>query len=220
MNKAVIFDVDGTLYDQRRLRRQMVLDLLKWGIGHPQRIKDLLIIRNFRRQRELFSWQPVVNIAHNQYLMVAKTSGVSPEKVRLVIHEWMSDKPLTYLPDCRFNGTRRFFDFLRTHRVTIGIFSDFPAEKKLAALELAADCIICATDPDVDRLKPDPKGLSVIARKLNLSITDCLFIGDKDEKDGECARRVGMPYIIMGSKKKDFYQSAELFDTVRKRLDI
>jgi len=63
--------------------------------------------------------------------------------------------------------------------------------------------MVSATDADVDWLKPDPKGLIIPASKLKTPVKECLFIGDRDDMDGECARRAGMPYLILNPRRKN-----------------
>ena len=41
-------------------------------------------------------------------------------------------------------------------------------------------------------MKPDPKGLINIIRANNLTVDNCLFIGDRLEKDGYCAEKCGI----------------------------
>src|SRR3546814_7573830 len=120
------------------------------------------------------------------------------------ISDWSSDvcssdlhaHPLAYLPACRFDGLDRLFDGLRGSGRPIAILSDYPGEAKLRALGLTADLHVSAVDPDVDRLKPHPKGLLRVVERLGLRTDECLFIGDRAERDGECARRAGMPYLL------------------------
>lgn len=45
-----------------------------------------------------------------------------------------------------------------------------------------------------------PDGLNYITKKLKVSPEDCLFIGDRQEMDGECAIRANMPYLIIEKK--------------------
>jgi len=87
--------------------------------------------------------------------------------------------------------------------IPIGVFSDYPALGKLRALGLTAQVIVSATSAEVNRLKPDPTGLLLAAGKLGLPAPECLFIGDQEAKDGECARRAGMPYLILASRDKN-----------------
>ena len=44
-------------------------------------------------------------------------------------------------------------------------------------MTLEVNAMVSATDADVDRLKPNPKGLIVAALKLNTPVYECLFIG-------------------------------------------
>ena len=47
-----VFDVDGTLYYQNKLRLIMGKRLLMYYLLHPLKFKDLIIIKNFRSLRE------------------------------------------------------------------------------------------------------------------------------------------------------------------------
>jgi len=211
--KAVIFDVDGTLYDQRKLRFRMLSDMFAALLCQPRNLYDFKIIWDFRKIREKNRFLSETGIKDSQYLWGARVSGVPVERVKTVVKKWMFEKPLRHLPACRFEGTAELFDYLKKNKIRIGIFSDYPVIRKLDALSLAADEVVCALDENVDRLKPDPKGLVVVAEKLGVSVCNCLFIGDRDDKDGECARRAGMPFMIL-DRKQNFYRSRKTYDRI------
>ncbi len=211
--KAVIFDVDGTLYDQRKLRLRMLSDMFAALLRHPRNLYDFKIIRDFRKVRKKNIFLSEAKIKERQYLWGASVSGVPVERVKTVVRKWMFEKPLRHLSACRFEGTAELFNYLKTNKIRIGIFSDYPVIRKLEALRLTADEVVCALDEDVDRLKPDPKGLYVAAEKLGVSVRDCLFIGDRDDKDGECARRAGMSFMIL-DRKQNFYRSRKTYDRI------
>ncbi len=195
--KVVIFDVDGTLYDQRKLRKYMLMALLKYYIVNPLCLKELKILIDFRNEREKQAFKTVNNLENAQYIWGAQASGVSPEMVRDVVKKWIFRIPLKYISYCCYLGVLEFFENLCKRGITTAIFSDYPAEEKMSALGLSPSYIVCSTDKNVDRFKPDPRGLFVITEKLGVSIENCLFIGDRDERDGECARKAGMPYLIL-----------------------
>lgn len=195
--KAVIFDVDGTLYDQRRLRIRMVFDMLLAVLRDPRALREIRVVRDFRRARELHADDTGGGIADRQYEWGASISGTSPEQVHDIVRKWMADRPLSFLPACRFAWAPQLFAHLRARGIRIGVFSDYPAAEKLRALDLSADVVVSAVDPDVDRLKPDPRGLRIASERLEADMSDCLFVGDRDDKDGECARRAGMAYHIL-----------------------
>lgn len=198
--KAVIFDLDGTLYDQPKLRKRMLIEMFRRCIGNPSSIRDAMIVSHFRKAREDHSASMEPGIERLQFEWGAQRAKVSTERVQRVVMDWIFDRPLKYMADCRFAGVGELFFALKEAGMRIGIFSDYPARDKMDALGLQADVLVSATDPDVDRLKPDPRGLLVAASRLGVAIRECILIGDRNDKDGESARLVGMQYLI---KKKD-----------------
>lgn len=211
--KAVIFDVDGTLYDQRKLRLRILSDMVAGAIRNPFTVYDFKIIWDFRRARERNQFSRETNIAEKQYSWGAACSHVSETRVRQVVRKWMYERPLRYLPACRYKGVRALFQDLSKRKVRTGIFSDYPAEEKMEALGLQADAVVCALDRDVDRLKPDPRGLQVTADRLGIPISDCLFIGDREDKDGECARRAGMRFFLV-ERDSNYHPSSDLYKEI------
>lgn len=199
--QAVIFDVDGTLYNQQKLRFLILIELLKYYLIHPQEITDLKILRNFRRERERHALDLVLDLENAQYEWAATASGVPVEKVRDVVHRWMFTRPLKYLPTCQYLEVIALFDFLSNCGIKTGIFSDYPARDKIDALGLSPSCIVSSTDKAVGRLKPSPRGLFTVSEALNVSPKSCLFIGDRNDRDGECARRAQMHYLILKQGK-------------------
>ncbi|MGI4737391.1 MAG: HAD family hydrolase [Janthinobacterium lividum] len=210
--KAVIFDVDGTLYAQSKLRRRMLYDLLGYYALRPWRLQEMLLLRRFRAEREKRAGHVGPGLESAQYAWCADNSRFSTEQVRTVVNHWMFRHPNQYLGNCVYPGTQSFFDALRRQGIKIGIYSDYPAHDKLAAMGLQADVAVSSIDPEIDRLKPNPQGLLYLAEALSLSPADCLFIGDRPELDGACAEQAGMPCLIVNHQPFDqfaFYHDLE-----------
>ena len=208
--KAVIFDVDGTLYEQKKLRRRVLFDLLTYYIVRPWRLSELRILQSFRAEREHRAGTLSPDLEAEQYTWTA-TQNTTPGKIRRVVEHWMLHHPNQYLARAMYPGTAFLFAALRGRGIRIGIYSDYPAAAKVAALGLEADIIVNSTDAAVSALKPAPHGLFYIANELGLSPRQCLFIGDRQELDGLCAERAGMPCLILPSPAlKDFTFYAEL----------
>lgn len=199
--KLVIFDVDGTLYNQKVLRKRMLGDLLRYYALRPLKFRELLILKSFREERELLADKKVESIERAQYEICAEKTGASVDKIRSIIDHWMFEYPLRYLGDCVFPGVHEFFQLLKKYQIHTAIYSDYEADGKMVAMGLEADKIICSTDEEINRLKPDPKGLLFLADYFKVSPEHCLFIGDRDERDGEAARNAGMPYQIIDTTK-------------------
>ncbi|MDJ0796359.1 MAG: HAD family hydrolase [Calothrix sp. MO_167.B12] len=195
--KAVIFDVDGTLYNLKKMYGIVALEIARYYLQHPQKIREIKIITTFMEEREKHALDVVDDVENAQYEWAAKKSQTSPEKVRKIVEKWIFKIPLQHMYDCRRLEVLELFKNLIINGIPTGVFSDYPAEAKLAKLGLSPDCIVSATDKNVGRLKPDPKGLFIAAEILGVAVEDCLLIGDRNDKDGECARRAGMPYLIL-----------------------
>ena len=75
------------------------------------------------------------------------------------------------------------------------MYSDYPVEKKLQALGLQPTHAYWSGEPIVDCLKPDVRGLNNIIAELGLDRAEILYVGDRDDRDGECARRAGVAYL-------------------------
>lgn len=221
--RAVIFDMDGTLYYQLPLRLRMAGKLAAYYLRHPSRYRELLAIKTFREIRE--GWtendhnagtkHPAMpgnddaakqnaSLDWRQYCLTAETlsGGVTPEWVKQTVEHWMYQVPLELLPLCQDQQLAKLIRMLRKHRTTVIIYSDYPAIEKARALHIEADYIFSALDADIMCLKPDPKGLSHILSITGLSPEQALMVGDRYEKDGMAARNAGMDWLILPSDPK------------------
>ena len=196
--KAVIFDVDGTLYAQAPLRRLMLRDLLGYYVRRPWRLPELWLLQRFRAEREKRFGYAGGNLAEAQYAWCVARSFYSTEAAQRVVEQWLLQHPNQYLARCRYAGIRTLFRALRARGIRIGVYSDYPALAKLAALDLQADVVVSSTDAHIDRLKPDPAGLLYAAQVLQVQPAQCLFVGDRPELDGACARHARMPFLLVG----------------------
>lgn len=225
VTQALIFDVDGTLYDQGMLRRKMFFELLFHLAKKRRFVRDITVLYTFRKKREILSQNNngIGCLEYRQYAGVAYELGIGIEEVQRIVSAWIFEKPLNYLAACIYPGVKDLFPLLIKNKIKIGIFSDYPCHAKLEALGLYADAMVCATEKKVDRFKPDPKGLLFTAEKLGVPAMNCFFIGDRDDKDGECARRAGMPYLILSRYSvpaADWYRETVLqLSTMNGKID-
>lgn len=202
--KGAIFDVDGTLYDQRKLRIMMLTELCRHVLLNKNALLEIKVLSRFRKLREVLAEEEENNVSSRQLNMVADTLSISPERVADIVERWIYKKPLKYMQACRFEMVDDFFDALRKQGIKIGIFSDYPIEEKLASLRLSADAVCYSLETGIDRLKPQTAGLETIVKRLSLGKSECVLIGDRDSRDGVCARRFGMPFALC--RGRDFYK--------------
>jgi len=72
-----------------------------------------------------------------------------------------------------------------------------PARRKLAALGAAAlfDAVVASGEPGAPgALKPSPEGYLAAATLHGVAPAECHVIGDREDADGEAARRAGMAF--------------------------
>ena len=204
----VVFDVDGTLYDQRRLRFAMLRRLLA-ATWQTRSLDTLQTLRTFRQVREALGDQPGADFMTLQYARTASRHHKTEDEVRALATDWLEQRPLPLLAGCRYPHLDTLFAGLRAAGKQIAVFSDYPARDKLAALGLQAQTIVCATDAGIARLKPDPCGLLAILRQTGVPAARALMIGDRFDRDAAAASRAGMRALIRAR------QAHPQFDTFR-----
>lgn len=199
--RAVIFDLDGTLYFQTKLRMMMACRLGGYYCTHFWRLKELLAIRRFRKVRERWDELAVgeteLQLDEAQYSYVGRVMKMPPERVRTAVEKWMYEKPLTILPECRDEALVDLINAIHAKGISVMIYSDYPVADKLRALDIKADKLYSALDESIMSLKPDPKGLRVIMEENHYQPSEIIMIGDRMSKDGQAAVNAGADYIIL-----------------------
>ena len=191
-----VFDVDGTLYYQNKLRLIMGKRLLMYYLFHPLKFKDLIIIKNFRSLREN------AKDTNGLFDITAKKCNVSVSRVNEVIKKWIYENPIDALTASKDDTLLAIIDKLKANGKTVAIWSDYEADDKLKALQLSTDYVYTAEQERVGELKPSPKGLNLIMSDLNVPKDKTIMIGDRMVKDGEAAKKAGCNYLILSKSKK------------------
>ena len=192
---ALIFDLDGTLYRQLPVRACMFLRLVSYYALRPTRIRELFLLRKYRQLREKRFSDEREDFGRLQLEEAARLCGLSPDEAQDVITSWMIHKPLKLIHIFR---RRRLIDAIKAFQKSgtmIIVYSDYPVREKLCALDLQPDYSYWSGDDVIRCMKPDSSGLSRVIAMLGLEGKNILYIGDRDDKDGECARRAGIAYM-------------------------
>jgi FMN phosphatase YigB (HAD superfamily) len=197
MLKAVIVDVDGTLYALDRVRRQMAGRLMRFAAFHPFRgWKTIRALKAFREAQERMR---SLGTAWGQVEKAATMCDYPGEFVRACAARWMDREPLPWVAEARYPGVAEFFAWAKRRALPVGVVSDYDPREKLRALGLDADVAVWAQQEEVGAFKPDPRGLIVAARRLGVAPAEAVYIGDREEVDGAAASAAGMPVLILGA---------------------
>jgi HAD superfamily hydrolase (TIGR01509 family) len=211
--KAIIWDVDGTLYRQAPLRAAV---LREFTLGHLWRpwtgASQAGILRAHRRALEQMRTGPepgsYTSAAHLDLTCRLSKRGLAD--VQDCVRRWFDELPLRLLSACIRPGLAETLRALQKQGIRQAVFSDYPAQRKLEALGVADlfDVVCAAGDDDIRTLKPHPRGLEVALRRLRLdNPSDALYVGDRHSVDAIAAGRAGMRSLIFGKES----HAGELF---------
>ncbi len=204
--KAIVFDVDGTLYRQDPVRRAMLGRLLKAHLGRPLTgLRTLRWLRAYRSAQERLRGEPPESgdLAARQLRLACQWTGADPADLRRCVRRWMEQEPLALLRPSLREGLPTLLAVARRRGLRVAACSDYPAAEKLTAMGIAGlfDVVVTAQDPDVQRFKPDPRMLEVALGRLGVAKEEALYVGDRPEVDAEAAHRAGMACAIVGPRR-------------------
>jgi FMN phosphatase YigB (HAD superfamily) len=205
--KALVFDLDGTLYRQSPVRRAM---LIKMALGHVVRpfagLETMKIIAAYRRAQETLRERGGVHpdLSTAQLNEAAKQVGKPVEKVASTVRKWMEEAPLTLLRPVVRSGVIDLLNWARGKGIQLAVASDYPPSEKLVAMDLhdLFDVAVAAQDPEVGVFKPDPRLLLHACSRLGVEPGDSLYIGDRFEVDGVAAKAAGMRFALITSTEE------------------
>jgi len=192
--RAWLVDLDGTLYHAAPVKLAMAAELALAGL------RAAPLLRRFRLEHELVRTRGDESAGDpfaRQITGAARALGVDPATLRGVVEEWMIARPGKWLRLARRRGLFAELARFRAAGGRTALVSDYPARAKLEALGVAAlfEVVVAAGEPGgPSSLKPAPEGMLAAASRLRVTPADCLVIGDRDDADGEAARRAGMAF--------------------------
>jgi HAD superfamily hydrolase (TIGR01549 family) len=203
--RAVVYDVDGTLYPLWPMRFYLIRELA-WRFAHsPIRLlREVRVLQIYRSMLDKMRGRTAENsdASDPQLHAAARKLGMDPAGIHDTVHEWVAQRPLRFLPRIANTDLLETIHMLHRRRTPQGVYSDYPPDSKLAALGLAGcfQAVIWSGQRGVGEFKPSPRGFAEIARLLEVEPSDVVFVGDRDSRDGRGARSVGMQFLHI----KDF----------------
>ncbi len=198
----IIFDMDGTLYFQRGMQLRMAFRLISHVFSSKGGLKDLRMILKYRKLRE--HWDSSASVDEGRlYSKVADDMGINASRVRDVIREWMFEKPMDVVGECRDEALIEVIRRLISDGKRVCIYSDYPTEDKCRAVGLMDDIpqYYCGKD-EIKTLKPNPSALFYIMNAYpDIHVSRAVMVGDRADRDKACADNAGMDSIILGRFK-------------------
>jgi FMN phosphatase YigB (HAD superfamily) len=193
--KLIIFDLDGTLYNQRSLRLRVMFNLIFRLLTFRINRSELKILSCFRKQRESHKGFSSPDLENIQYQWCEEPTGKKATEIQRVIEKYMYEQPLKFIGKSIYPGVQQFMELLHKRGFHTAIYSDFPADKKLIALGITVDAVVSSTDQNISQLKPGNKAIEALCRQFNCLPGETLLIGDREDTDGESARMCGINFL-------------------------
>jgi len=198
--EAVIYDVDGTMYHLKRMRRLMARQLMVAFLRSPVRTwRDVRVIGAYRKAQELLRGGGEVDFSGGdpQLAVAARQLGRPVEAIQPRIDEWIHRRPLRILPRCRRPVVLETIRRLHEAGVKQGVYSDYPAGAKLEVLGVAdcIDAVVWSAQAQVGQYKPSPRGFLRAAELLGAAPEAAVYVGDREDADGAGARAAGMQFL-------------------------
>ncbi len=205
--RAVLWDLDGTLYRQPPLRRRMLLELGKAALRQSPAasVRMMRWLRCYRKVRESLRdlGYAESSLDRVQFDLPAQQLRTKVEPFEALVRYWMLQHPLPYLRAARYPGAAEVLGRLKDKGIRLGVFSDYPVREKLKALELDGffDVQMAATDPAINAFKPHARGFLAGCKALGCEPADVVYVGDRSDVDGEGAKAAGMRCVIVNSEQ-------------------
>lgn len=219
---AVSFDLDGTLYSTRGLRRRVVGEAARQSLGRGSAapFADLGTLRRaYRRAEAARRRGGRLDDDRTDDRADDRTDDRADDRA----DGWAASKAERLAAEGRLllpvlrrigpaPGVLPLLEVLRRRVGRVVVVSDYQAEAKLEALGLGGRFDRAYAAEEVGRLKPDPAVFRRALADLRIPPEALLHLGDRPETDGAAAAAAGCRALIRG---RDF----ESFARLRAALD-
>jgi putative hydrolase of the HAD superfamily len=205
--ETLIFDVDGTLYKQTPVRCKVLWRLLRAHLDRPKdAVLTLRSLKAYRRAQESLRTAPPesMDIGSAQLSLASHSTGIETGTVLSNVARWMESEPLELLAGSLREGLLDFLQTAKDRGILLAVFSDYSPDAKLEAMHLKKyfDVVVSAQDPEVQRFKPDSRGLEITLRRLGVASDKAVYIGDRADIDIPTATKAGMACVLIGRRRK------------------
>ncbi len=199
--KGVIFDFDGTLYDTGKLGFNMVLENPRhmFTMRADRKINNMMIGKDFQTKENFIlefgkRWEKITKKPAKNCLSWY-TTVYFPAMIKALKKKYNARPKVAEL-----------FNYLYKNNIPFAIFSDYPyIQERLEAIGLTKEEIAepagCYCSTDFGCYKPVTRPFLHIAGDMKIAPDKILVVGDRDDTDGEGARRSGMQFVQIKTKK-------------------
>lgn len=189
---AVVFDLDGTVYDNKGLP----FHLIKCNLTRLLTLQSERWARKAIKNIDFGTPEAVYKALFERMAAICRSKNV--EKYERWFHgtyipQMTAIMALYYEPRPLF---RELVEALHAQDIKVFVYSDYEAvAEKLTALQLDVKLFDGLLDAaQTGGLKPCKEAFGRMLETFGCNAATTLMVGDRDDTDGEGARSVGMPF--------------------------
>lgn len=199
--KAVVFDLDGTLYNFKGLPLRLM-----WAL--PTDFSRIANDRSIRKKLKGCDFGTPEAYKEEYAKRMAKKTALKPADAL----NWYSNRyigTMCFLLKKYYSARPQLtevFQMLHSKGIKIAVFSDYPRVKqRVRALDFSDEAMESISGiysaEDFGSQKPALRPFMEIAQQLGVIPESCLVVGDRDDTDGDGARKAGMSFIQIETHK-------------------
>lgn len=207
MVKAVIFDLDNTVYDYD-FCHQKAMETLSRYCEEKYMLSRHGFEKKYGLAKELVkSRLGDTGASHNRMLYMQtflELIGRKPVTGALVLYDIYWDTMLETMEP--FGQIFPLMEALRKRNIKIAVLTDLTAHiqhRKIIRLGLAEYVDALVTSEEAGQEKPGRKMFDLMLEKLALEPHEAIMVGDSHEKDILGARKAGMHGILCSAENRD-----------------
>ncbi len=196
MIKAVIFDLDNTLYDYDTCNKNAIAALCDFACEKYAITPDDFR-RNYEAARESVRHRlGNVGASHNRLLFIQRfleNIGELPAAGALELYDIYRNQMLEHMQ--LFPYVIPFMDYLKENNIKVALLTDLTAHiqhRKIKALGLEKRIEVLVTSEEAGQEKPAKVAFDLIKEKLGLPPEEIMMIGDNYDRDICGAINAGM----------------------------
>ena len=216
MIKAIIFDLDDTLYSYNELNKQGINEICNYTCEKLKIEKEKFYEAFDKAKKEVKDTLGGVASSHNRLLYCQKTLEnlkENPFSIALEMYEvyWQY-----ILKNMKLNANAlEVLKFCKQKKIKIGICTDLTAHiqhRKIRKLGIDEYIDAIVTSEEVGVEKPNFKMYNKILEKLNVLSGETLFVGDSLKKDVLGSVEYGMKALWYSKINNEKCHSIQNFD--------
>ena len=224
----IFFDLDGTLYNSKKLKLYISLKFFSQFFNlfkFFKLIRDFRLIYYYRRELENLrdsKFNNMQNVFDTHIEKVSFKLNIKREIVFKIINLWFNQIPLRYLSKCMPTYVQTTLSELKKRGYKLGILSDYLAIDKLSSMKILTyfDSVVSSQDTESNGYKPNNNGIKRLIKKTNSVAYQCCYVGDRKDCDVLTSHINNVLPILLSTKHSQTFNNQTSYIKINSLKDL